>query len=112
MNIQNSNDVAQLSPYDHRRLGKDLDLFSFDDYVGSGLALWHPKGAIIRQEIEDFWKYIHRKNGYQYVYSPVVGLKQLWEKSGHLSHFADCMYPPMDMGEKIRQNKELIMLSQ
>ena len=101
MNNPNNNaNGGQLSPFDHRRLGKELDLFSFDEYVGSGLALWHPKGAIIRQEIEDFWKAEHRKNGYQYVYSPVVGLKQLWEKSGHLDHFADCMYPPMDMSQK------------
>ena len=95
----------QLSLYDHRRIGKELDLFSFDEYVGSGLALWHPKGAIIRQEIEDFWKKEHRKAGYQYVYSPIIGLKQLWEKSGHLDHFQDCMYPPMDMGLKNKQEQ-------
>ncbi len=99
-NIKNN---EQLSQYDHRRIGKELDLFSFDEYVGSGLALWHPKGAIIRQEIEDFWKKEHKKAGYQYVYSPVIGLKQLWEKSGHLEHFKDSMYPPMDMKLK---NKE------
>ena len=99
-NIKNN---EQLSQYDHRHIGKELDLFSFDEYVGSGLALWHPKGAIIRQEIEDFWKKEHKKAGYQYVYSPVIGLKQLWEKSGHLEHFKESMYPPMDMRLK---NKE------
>ncbi len=90
----------KLSKFDHRRIGKELDLFSFDEYIGAGLALWHPKGAIIRQEIENFWKQEHYKARYKYVYSPVIGLKQLWEKSGHLEHFSDCMYPPMDMGEK------------
>ena len=101
MNNENNNNGKQcFSENDHRRIGRDLDLFSFSEYVGSGLALWHPNGAIIRNEIEDFWRQEHRKAGYKYVYSPVVGLKQLWEKSGHLDHFADCMYPPMDMSSK------------
>ncbi len=104
--MNNINEIKeQKSLYDHRHIGKELDLFSFDEYVGSGLVLWHPKGAIIRQEIEDFWKKEHRIAGYQYVYSPVVGLKQLWEKSGHLDHFYDCMYPPMDMGLKDKQEQ-------
>lgn len=104
--MNNINEVKeQKSLYDHRHIGKELDLFSFDEYVGSGLVLWHPKGAIIRQEIEDFWKKEHRIAGYQYVYSPVIGLKQLWEKSGHLDHFQDCMYPPMDMGLKDKQEQ-------
>lgn len=93
-------DVEKLSEGDHRRIGKELDLFSFDEYVGSGLPLWHPKGAIIREEIESFWKSEHRKAGYHYVYTPVIGLRQLWEKSGHLDHFAEAMYPPMEMGLK------------
>lgn len=104
----NENNVSgkqSFSESDHRRIGKELDLFSFSEYVGSGLALWHPNGAIIRNEIEDFWRKEHRKAGYKYVYSPVVGLKQLWEKSGHLEHFADCMYPPMDMSLKDKEEQ-------
>ncbi len=89
-----------LNEQDHRQIGQALDLFSFNEYVGSGLALWHPKGAIIRNEIESFWKKEHQKAGYQYVYTPVIGLKELWEKSGHLNHFSDAMYPPMDMSRK------------
>lgn len=104
-NVKQCNLKEKLANSDHRKIGKELDLFSFDEYVGSGLALWHPKGAIIRQEIEDFWKKEHKKAGYQYVYSPVIGLKQLWEKSGHLEHFQDCMYPPMDMGQKNKQEQ-------
>ncbi len=105
MSNEKQNIEKSLSPNDHRRIGKDLDLFSIDEYVGQGLALWHPNGAIIRQEIEDFWKKAHKKAGYQYVYSPVIGLKQLWEKSGHLDHFSDCMYPPMDMAQKNKKEQ-------
>ncbi|MBO5997674.1 MAG: hypothetical protein J6P93_04030 [Alphaproteobacteria bacterium] len=77
----NINENQSFAENDHRRIGKELDLFSFSEYVGSGLALWHPNGAIIRNEIESFWKKEHQKAGYKYVYSPVIGLKQLWEKS-------------------------------
>jgi len=106
--MYNSNDINEKQSFlgnDHRRIGKELDLFSFSEYVGAGLALWHPNGAIIRSEIESFWKKEHQKAGYKYVYSPVVGLKQLWEKSGHLKHFADCMYPPMDMSLKDKEEQ-------
>ena len=105
MNNSNLNEKQSISACDHRSIGKELDLFSFSEYVGSGLALWHPNGAIIRNEIESFWKKEHQKAGYKYVYSPVVGLKQLWEKSGHLEHFADCMYPPMDMSAKDKKEQ-------
>lgn len=105
MNNINIDEKQSVSECDHRRIGKELDLFSFNDYIGSGLVLWHPNGAIIRNEIESFWKKEHQKAGYKYVYSPVVGLKQLWEKSGHLEHFADCMYPPMDMSLKDKEEQ-------
>jgi threonyl-tRNA synthetase len=102
--IQNNSDISSfesLKENDNRRLGKELDLFSLSpNIVGAGLALWHPKGAIIREEIERFWKDVHAKNGYQYVISPEIGLKYLFEKSGHLDHFADAMYPAMDMSQK------------
>ncbi len=99
------NEKQGFSKNDHRVIGQELDLFSFSSYVGPGLALWHPNGAVVRGEIESFWKKEHQKAGYKYVYSPIVGLKQLWEKSGHLEHFADCMYPPMDMSLKSKEEQ-------
>jgi threonyl-tRNA synthetase len=69
---------------DHRKLGKQLDLFSIHDEAGAGLVYWHPKGARIRHEIEKFWKEAHFENGYDIVYSPHVGKSWLWETSGHL----------------------------
>lgn len=89
---------------DHRKLGKELDLFSVDDYVGAGLVLWHPKLSIVREEIELYWRKEHRRRGYQYVYTPQIGLGNLWETSGHLDHFADGMYPPMAM--KLKDSEE------
>lgn len=82
---------------DHRRLGKELDLFSFDEEVGPGLVLWHPKGARVRMRIEDFWRKQHIKNGYDIVYTPHIGRGQLWETSGHLGFYNDSMYSPMDI---------------
>ncbi len=90
---------------DHRRIGKDLDLFSIDDYVGPGLVLWHPKLSIVREEIESYWRKEHRKRGYQYVYTPHIGLSNLWETSGHLETFQEGMYPPMSMAEKDAKEK-------
>jgi threonyl-tRNA synthetase len=81
---------------DHRRLGRDLDLFSVADEVGGGLILWHPKGGIIRKLIEDFWRDEHLKNGYDLVYTPHVGRAKLWQTSGHLDFYADLMYPRME----------------
>lgn len=92
--------VKEAKNRDHRKLGKELDLFSVDDYVGPGLVLWHPKLSVVREEIEMYWRKEHRKRGYQYVYTPQVGLSNLWETSGHLDHFADGMYPPMAMSLK------------
>jgi len=82
---------------DHRRLGKDLDLFSFDEEVGPGLVLWHPKGARVRLHIEDFWRKEHLKNGYDLVYTPHIGRGQLWETSGHLGFYKESMYSAMDV---------------
>lgn len=92
--------IEEAKNRDHRKLGKELDLFSIDDYVGPGLVLWHPKLSVVREEIEMYWRKEHRKRGYQYVYTPHVGLSNLWETSGHLDHFADGMYPPMAMNMK------------
>lgn len=90
---------------DHRKLGKELDLFSIDDSVGPGLVLWHPKLSIVREEIELYWRQQHRKRGYQYVYTPHIGLSNLWETSGHLETFQEGMYPPMSMAEKDAKEK-------
>ncbi len=85
---------------DHRKLGKQLDLFSIHEEAGAGLIYWHPKGARVRNEIEDFWKKEHLKSGYDLLYSPHVGKSNLWETSGHLSHFKENMYSPMQIDEQ------------
>jgi len=89
--------LEEAKQQDHRKLGKELDLFSINEEVGAGLPLWHPKLAVVRGEIENFWKEIHQKNGYQYVYSPHIGKKSLWEKSGHWKFYRELMYSPMDI---------------
>ncbi len=89
--------LAEARRRDHRILGRELDLVSFEDEVGPGLVLWHPKGAIVREVIEDFWRAEHRKRGYQLVYTPHIGRLDLWERSGHLSWFSENMYQPMEV---------------
>lgn len=89
--------LEEAAKRDHRKLGKDLDLFSIDDQIGGGLVLWHPKGARIRNEIENFWKEEHYKNGYELVYTPHIGKANLWETSGHLGFYKENMYAPMDI---------------
>jgi threonyl-tRNA synthetase len=82
---------------DHRRLGKDLDLFSTSEEVGAGLIMWHPKGAVIRTVAEDFWRQAHIAGGYDYVFSPHIGRASLWQTSGHLDFYKEGMYSPMDI---------------
>jgi len=82
---------------DHRKLGVELDLFSFPDELGAGLAVWHPKGAIVRKVMEDFSRSEHERAGYNFVYSPHIARSVLWETSGHLNFFAEGMYPPMEL---------------
>jgi threonyl-tRNA synthetase len=82
---------------DHRKLGKDLDLFSMNDEVGAGLILWHPKGAMLRRQVEDFWNEQHERSGYDFVGSPHIGKAQLWQTSGHLDFYKDGMYSPLDI---------------
>ena len=82
---------------DHRKLGRELDLFSVSEEVGPGLILWHPKGAMIRVQMEDFSRQAHLDNGYEWVFSPHVGRAGLWETSGHLDFYAENMFAPMDI---------------
>jgi len=82
---------------DHRKLGKELDLFSVSEDVGAGLILWHPKGAMIRVLVEDFSRQAHLNNGYEWVFSPHIGRAHLWETSGHLGFYKENMYSPMDI---------------
>ncbi len=84
---------------DHRKIGKDLELFIIDEDVGAGLVLWLPKGAIIRNEIENEWKKEHIKRGYQLVYTPHVGRENLWKTSGHLDFYRENMFPEMQIEE-------------
>lgn len=85
---------------DHRKLGKQLDLFSIHEEAGAGLIYWHPKGARVRNTIETFWRAAHLKNGYDILYSPHMGKSWLWQTSGHLSNYKDNMYSPMMVDEQ------------
>ena len=89
--------LEEAAKRDHRKLGKDLNLFSINDEVGAGLVLWHPNGAMIRHLIEAYWKDQHLKKGYQLVYTPHVGRSKLWETSGHLGFYKESMYAKMDV---------------
>ncbi|MDO8734731.1 MAG: threonine--tRNA ligase, partial [Elusimicrobiota bacterium] len=85
---------------DHRVLGKSLDLFSVHEEIGAGLIHWHPKGATVRQLLEDFWKKEHTKNGYQIVYTPHIASEEIYRISGHLEKYSDMIYSPMDIDGK------------
>ncbi len=82
---------------DHRKLGKELDLFSIHEEAGPGLVHWHPKGAVIRRVIEDFWKDEHIKRGYDLVYTPHIAKLDLWKTSGHWEFYRDNLYSPMEV---------------
>ncbi len=92
---------------DHRRLGKDLDLFSIEEEVGPGLILWHPKGALVRKIIEDFWKDEHLARGYELVVTPHIARRHLWKISGHLDFYAENMFAPMQIDEVEYQLKPM-----
>ena len=89
--------LEEAAKRDHRRLAVDLDLLSFPSELGGGLAVWHPKGAIVRRLMEDYSRQRHAEGGYQFVYTPHVTNGRLFETSGHLDYYADGMYPPMEM---------------
>lgn len=92
---------------DHRKLGRELDLFSIQDEIGSGLILWHPKGSLMRHLIESYWKEEHLKNGYQLVTSPHVAKLKLWETSGHTGFYQENMFRPMSVEDVDYQLKPM-----
>jgi threonyl-tRNA synthetase len=83
---------------DHRKLGRELGLFGTDPLIGAGLPFWLPAGAVVRHALEEYLRELEQRAGYQHVYSPVLGKRELYELSGHWSHYRDGMYPPMDLG--------------
>lgn len=90
------NFLKEAAARDHRKLGKDLDLFSIQNDVGAGIVLWHPKGAMIRHQLEHYWKEAHLANGYELVYSPHVAKLDLWETSGHNGFYRENMFPVIE----------------
>jgi threonyl-tRNA synthetase len=92
--------IEEAKRRDHRKLGKELDLFLMPDEIGGGLVIYTPKGGRIRTVIEDFWRQEHFANGYEILYTPHIGLSKLWETSGHLDHYAENMYSPITIDEQ------------
>ena len=92
--------LAEAEKRDHRRLGNELDLFSFPEEIGSGLAVFHPKGGIVRQAMEDYSRRRHTEEGYEFVYSPHLTKAALFETSGHLQWYAEGMFPPLQLDEE------------
>ena len=92
--------LAEAEKRDHRRLGNELDLFSFPEEIGSGLAVFHPKGGIVRRAMEDYSRIRHEEEGYEFVYSPHLTKAALFETSGHLDWYSEGMYPPMILDEE------------
>jgi threonyl-tRNA synthetase len=89
--------LEEIKKRDHRKLGRELDLFSMNDEIGSGLILWHPNGALIRKTIEDFWRNEHLKADYKLLFTPHIAKLNLWKTSGHLDYYSENMYSPMDI---------------
>lgn len=96
--------LEEAAKRDHRRLGQELDLFSFPDEIGSGLAVFHPKGGIMRRVMEDYSRKRHEESGYEFVYSPHITKSNLFEISGHLGWYADGMFPPMKLDQEIDEH--------
>ena len=89
--------IEEAEKRDHRKLGRDLDLFSLHDEAGPGLVFWHPKGGLVRTLIEDYWRAEHLANGYDLLYTPHIARRDLWNTSGHLDFYSENMYSPMDV---------------
>ncbi|MCB1030806.1 MAG: threonine--tRNA ligase [Acidimicrobiales bacterium] len=99
--------LEEAAKRDHRRLAVDLDLLSFPDELGGGLAVWHPKGALVRKLMEDYSRQRHHEGGYEFVYTPNIANGKLFEASGHLGFYADGMYPPMEMDNGVYYPKPM-----
>ncbi|TCN37898.1 threonyl-tRNA synthetase [Kribbella orskensis] len=99
--------LEEAAKRDHRKLGTELDLFSFPDEIGSGLAVFHPKGGVLRKVMEDYSRQRHVEDGYEFVYTPHITKAHLFETSGHLDWYADGMYPPMHLDEERGPDGEL-----
>jgi threonyl-tRNA synthetase len=99
--------LEEAAKRDHRKLGVELDLFSFPDEIGSGLAVFHPKGGVIRRVMEDYSRKRHEESGYEFVYSPHITKSTLFEKSGHLQWYSDGMFPPMKLDAEYDEAGEL-----
>jgi threonyl-tRNA synthetase len=100
--------IEEAERRDHRRIGRELDLFSFPDEIGSGLAVFHPKGGVLRKEMEDYSRKRHEESGYEFVYSPHITKAQLFETSGHLDWYADGMYPPMHLDATVDKDGKVV----
>jgi len=96
--------LEQAAKRDHRKLGAELDLFSFPDEIGSGLAVFHPKGGVIRRVMEDYSRKRHEEAGYEFVYSPHITKSNLFEQSGHLGWYSEGMFPPMKLDSEVDEN--------
>ncbi len=101
------NKLEEAKKRDHRKLGKELDLFSIQEEIGPGLVLWHPKGSRIRRVIEDFWREQHEKYGYELLYTPHIANLELWKTSGHLEFYSENMYPRMPIDNHEYQLKPM-----
>jgi threonyl-tRNA synthetase len=97
--------VEEAEKRDHRKIGKEQELFMTDKTVGLGLPMWFPKGALIWRIMEDFWYHEHLKNGYELVRSPHIGSRGLWETSGHWGFYSQNMYPPLEVGQTLEDAK-------
>jgi threonyl-tRNA synthetase len=99
--------LEEAAKRDHRKLAVELDLLSFPSELGAGLAIWHPKGALIRKVMEDYTRLRHERGGYEFVYTPHLAKAELFETSGHLDFYADSMYPPMEMDNGVYYPKPM-----
>jgi threonyl-tRNA synthetase len=99
--------LAEAEKRDHRKLGAELDLFSFPHELGGGLVVWHPKGAIVRKLMEDYSRQRHQDGGYEFVFTPHLSRAELFETSGHLAWYADGMYPPMELDNGVYYPKPM-----
>jgi threonyl-tRNA synthetase len=99
--------LEEVKKRDHRKLGKELELFTIEEDIGPGLVIWLPKGALVRKIIEDLWKEEHLKRGYHLVYTPHIALRDLWKTSGHLDYYSENMFPPMELENRAYQLKPM-----